>query len=138
MLESLRKAGVLRRAYAAGAALALLLRTLVPVGFMVGQVEGRAALVPCTAYELPQAHMPLSQAAHHHHHDGSAHGDHAEHAQAPCPYAAALGAMPGAPAVATIGKVHLGPAALRTGLHDSLPTAPPPRFRAPRGPPAYA
>jgi hypothetical protein len=58
-------------------AAALLLRLLVPAGYMVGSAAGAPALVPCPAV------VPVPAMAHHGHHHGPV-----SHAEAPCPFAA--------------------------------------------------
>jgi Protein of unknown function (DUF2946) len=103
----------------------LLLRALVPVGFMPAIGTASLGLVFCE----PQAH-----AGHHHHAgaEGSHPGGHAKYAD--CPYAQS--ASP-----ALLADVHepvLAPAivAIASTACDHLaPRAPPPRHRAPRGPP---
>lgn len=109
-------------------AAALLLRLLVPAGYMVGSAAGAPALVPCPAVVA----APVMD--HHGRHDGRA-----PHAEAPCPFAAL-----GAPVLPPADPLALAPAQVGFTLapawhpgRSPTPTAaaPPPPAT---GPPASA
>jgi hypothetical protein len=71
---------------------ALLLRFMVPAGFMIGTASGAPGLVLCPGVEAPAPVMTMR--AHHH---APTH-DPAKHREAPCPFAAlAAPALPPAP-----------------------------------------
>ena len=137
-LQELHGSARARSWFGALLVLAFGLRALVPTGYMIDAVDAHARLVLCPA----GLHQAVGA---HHHHSGmgqlagmnhAAHG--AQHAAADCPFALASGAalvaaarqpaqpyfawLPRAPAVAVA----------------SIPTAPPPRHHAPRGPPSLA
>jgi hypothetical protein len=131
----------LRRWLGVLAALALALRVLVPTGYMLAAVHGRAQLVLCPA--------GLHQGAHRHHGAGAVHQASAmelallhghaagfAHAAEQCPFALAGGAgLAGAvPEPAQASFVLLMP--VRTAALATVPVPPPPRHQAPRGPPA--
>jgi hypothetical protein len=133
-----------RRWFGVLAVLAILLRALIPAGFMIGQVDGHASWVVCAP--------GLERAAHHHAADpplmaGMDHGggtnpasgiDHAAHAAAHCPFALAAGAglLAQAPTPADAYFVQLRPPP--AAVVHSIPAAPPWRHHAPRGPPTLA
>ena len=108
---------------------ALLVRALVPAGFMPAVGAGSLALVFCE----PGA---MAAAPHAHHHvpgpDGAAHGAHS--ASAECPFAQSA-----APALPTVAAVAIAPplvAHLMAARRDeAAPTTLPLRHAAARGPP---
>src|SRR6185437_1422791 len=91
------RTGMARKPLAALFFFALLLRALVPAGFMIGTAaSGAPALVLCPGFEPPPAvhrvAMHGQMRAHHH--------DPATHHEAPCPFGAlAAPALPPAPPV---------------------------------------
>ena len=115
---------------------ALMLRALVPAGFMIGTAaSGAPALVLCPGMEPPPAvhgmRMHGAMPAHHH--------DPATHHEAPCPFGAlAAPALPPAPPVAVLPPVPPAESALPprhlTATAPSLAAPPPPAT----GPPAAA
>lgn len=109
-------------------------KALIPVGYMYAAVEGHTRLVMCPA--------GLGGAASTHPMDGMAHAsgmNHAGHAALPadeCPFALAGGA-------GLLATSHTPLEPYFTILHParaqavaSVPTAPPSRYHAPRGPPS--
>jgi len=108
---------------------ALLVRALVPAGFMPAVGAGSFALVFCE----PGA-MALGPHAHHHHPgpDGTGRGTHS--ASPECPFAQS--AAPALPTLAAVAiappRIALVPAARRD---DEVLTAAPLRYAAARGPP---
>jgi hypothetical protein len=119
------------------AVLAMAFRSLVPTGFMIAAVDGRAELVMCPAglHHGGHAHH-LADAAHQG--AGALHAAGLEHAADQCPFA--LAGSPGltgaAPDLAQPYFVLLQPS--RTVAVATVPAEPPPRRYAPRGPPALA
>lgn len=133
--RSLDRLPCFRRTLFVLAVLAVAFRALIPTGFMIAAVDGRAEFIMCPA--------GLHHAGHGHHLAGAVHQavghDHAAgfaHAADQCPFALAGG--PGltgaAPELAQPYFVLLQP--LRTVAIATVPNAPPPRRYAPRGPPA--
>jgi hypothetical protein len=114
---------------------ALLLRALIPAGFMIGTAaSGAPALVICPGMEVaPAVHRMVMPGMAGHHHDP------ATHREAPCPFGAlAAPALPPAPpmvALPTTPPVPVAPlAALHGAQAPSLAAPPPPAT----GPPASA
>lgn len=114
---------------------ALLLRALVPAGFMIGTAaSGAPALVLCPGADpAPVVHaMTMHGAMPAHHHDP------ATHREAPCPFGAlAAPALPPAPPVVAQPPApmaqHVAPPQLVTGAVPALASPPPPAT----GPPAF-
>jgi len=110
---------------------ALLLRALVPAGFMPAVGSGSFALVFCEP-----GTMAVAAHAHHHHHsgaDGAGHGTPAVSAE--CPFAQS--AAPALPTLAAVVIAHpLVAHAPPAPRDDERPTAVPLRHAAARGPPA--
>lgn len=109
---------------------ALVLRALIPVGFMLEPVDGRSEIVLCGA-DAPNAmpyHGSRDHAGHHHH----------SHADPTCPYAQSAGPdpLPSFPvlAAAPVAPVFVLPAGdPQTHAHFG-----PTRQQFPRGPPRLA
>jgi hypothetical protein len=107
----------------------LLLRALVPAGFMLAPVDGSLVFVLCE---------PGVLGGHHHAtHDHAAH-HHGAHADSSCPYAQSAGPapLPTLPVLAGggVSELVVSPAALtQTFLHSG-----PPRQESRRGPPRLA
>ena len=115
------------------AVLAFALRSLVPVGFMWMPQDGHVAVVACSDY----AADVVALAVHHHHHHGGAQGGSSATADA-CPFALAGGAALASSAPALAAR-HFVLAQTRLPVFDQrAPASIPPRFLAPRGPPAAA
>ncbi|HEX5183761.1 MAG TPA: hypothetical protein VFW19_11500 [Allosphingosinicella sp.] len=116
---------------------ALMLRLLVPAGYMIGtDASGAPALILCSGVEAPPTvhhamRMPGGSPMHHH--------DPADHRDAPCPFAAlAAPALPPSPPVMTAALAPPAePAAPPFAVGASSPAlaAPPPPAT---GPPAFA
>lgn len=114
------------------AVLALALRALVPNGFMLERLDGRLSMVLCTA-----AAPTLSMPGMHHDMHLSGHGAHHLTAAASCPFALSGGAtLFAAQALKIPDPYYLVLRPARVPALASLPAAPPPRYQAPRGPPA--
>lgn len=108
----------------------LLVRALVPAGFMPAVGAGSFALVFCEPGALAAAGSPVPH--HHHGHDGAGHGAHS--ASAECPFAqSAAPALPTLPAVAPAHPLvaQVSPGALASAAPASVPH----RHAAARGPP---
>jgi hypothetical protein len=151
-----RHSGRLRGGFAVLAALALCLKALVPTGYMIAAVDGHARLIMCPAglhqsgtmhYDLggmvmagvDVMHMDVTHTAQSQQMPSAEHAAHAaQHAAADCPFALAAAAAfaTGAPESAEPYFVFLSAAA--PVLVASIPTAPPFRHHAPRGPPSLA
>ncbi|HEY1606350.1 MAG TPA: hypothetical protein VGF77_12220 [Allosphingosinicella sp.] len=116
---------------------ALMLRLLVPAGYMIGtDAAGAPALVLCSGFEpAPPGHHSMAMRpgspAHHHHPAG--------HREAPCPFAAlaAPALPPSPPIVMAAPPPPIGPAAQVFAAAAAPPAlaAPPPPAT---GPPAFA
>jgi len=129
-----------RRLIATLAVLAFALRSLVPVGYMWAPVDGRLAVVACSEYAADAVALATLH-IHHHHHGGGhagAPGAHSESAASSdsCPFALAGGAALAANAT-TLAAQQFEIVQARLPQFDySAPRSIPPRFHAPRGPPA--
>jgi hypothetical protein len=107
----------------------LCLRALVPVGFMLVPVDGRAVIVLCDS----DAQAP----APHHSHDQAGHTQHT-HADPTCPYAQSAGPapLPALPVLAAGPAIHFFvPPERLEQLHAHFG---PFRQQYPRGPPHFA
>ena len=123
---------LLIRAGIAGVLALVLLRALVPVGFMLAVVDGAPMLVLCEG----QGVVP-DAAAHHHHHAGHDAPDSARYHAQDCAYAqsAAPALLPPLDLPGIAGAVE----SRRTPAPESRPFCSPlPRYRAARGPPLFA
>ena len=125
----MQRRGRLGHGWIALALLAFGFRALVPVGYMYATVAGETRLVICPAGLSPAAahHMP-----------GMAHAGHAKIAADQCPFALAAGAglLAATQQAAEPYFVVLTPAPAQALA--SVPSAPPCRYRAPRGPPTLS
>ena len=119
----------------AGLLALVLLRSLVPTGFMPAWVDGRLALVLCEG----QGALPavVTSGHHHHHHADTSTPATAHHAGEDCAYAQSAH-----PAMALAAEL---PPAPQSPMAAALPAAKAhapfytlPRYRAPRGPPIPA
>jgi hypothetical protein len=112
------------------------IKALIPTGYMFAAVDGHAQLVMCPAgiHDAAALHSMAGMA----HMPGMVHAAHGALAANQCPFAlaggAAFRAAPGEPAEPNF--VILQP--LRAVATASIPTSPPSRFHAPRGPPSLA
>lgn len=112
----------------------VLLRSLVPTGFMPAWVDGHFALVLCEG----QGALPAARSAAHHHHrvDGAAPVSR-QHAGTDCAYAQS--ADPALPMALEIPHAPLVPLTDAAPARDVRgPFASLPRYRAARGPPVPA
>ncbi len=147
-LQSMRRSPAARRWFGVLVLLAFAFKALVPEGYMVAKVDGRARLVmgPAGLYHSAAVHHAggMHDMAGMQHAPGDAatagvnHAGHAVLAAGQCPYALAGGAAlamqissPAAPYYAVVQPA-------RVGAGITVPVAPPLRHRAPRGPPALA
>ena len=110
---------------------ALLLRMLVPAGFMLAaDARGAPALVLCDGVAPPAATMPAMHGGHHH-----APADPAQRHEAPCPYAAlAAPVLPPLPPVVAAPVAPAGPSApvvRPTAWSTAGPAAAPPPSTGP-------
>jgi hypothetical protein len=106
---------------------ALLFRALIPVGFMLEPIDGRAEIVVCAPADLNAApHSGVHDSGHHHHH---------LHADAICPYAQSAGPAP-LPALPLVAAAARAPVlfAQRDVPQINAPFGPT-RQQSPRGPP---
>jgi len=126
-----RRSGV-SRLLVALAVIAFGLRSLVPAGYMWAPVEGGLAVVACPGHAADAVSSTAAHARHHHQHgSGAASGD-------GCPFALAGSAVLAAHAP-MVAAQHFEMRPLRLPQFDhSAPRSIPPRFLAPRGPPAAA
>ncbi|HEX8571588.1 MAG TPA: hypothetical protein VF759_02425 [Allosphingosinicella sp.] len=114
--------------------LVLLVRLLVPSGYMIGpDPSGRPGLVLCGAVAAKPAERPA-----HHGHERHSDPSPGEAAELPCPYAA-LSAPPLPPAPPRLAEPEQGPrpapaAGLARGLARPSPAAPPPPSTGPPPP----
>ena len=108
----------------------LCLRALVPVGFMLVPVDGRAVIVLCDSEAQGPAH-------HHGGHDHAGHPPHT-HADPTCPYAQSAGPapLPALPVLAAGPAIHFF--VLPEQLEQVHAHFGPPRQQYPRGPPHLA
>jgi hypothetical protein len=72
----------------------LVVRGLLPVGFMLSFDSGRPALVYCPAQGQSIQSQDAAYHQHHHGHAGHGSSDHAAHDNAPCPFALAASMAP--------------------------------------------
>ena len=119
----------------------LLLRALVPSGFMLAQVDGGVSFVLCQPEAMATGHDQHHHASHHlANHDGSGGHDSSPsfHGDTGCPFAQSAGAslLPSLPLLAG-GTALLSQAAPRPAT-QTLPKFGPPRQQSPRGPPSLA
>lgn len=121
-----------RRLIATLAVLAFALHALVPVGYMWTPVAGRLAVVACSDYASDAVAL-ATQHQHAHHHHG---GGHAGASSDSCPYALAGGAALAANAPALAAQQFEIVQSRLPQFDYSAPRSIPPRFHAPRGPPA--
>ena len=111
-------------------------KALIPVGYMYAAVDGHTRLVMCPAG------LSGAESKHHMnamaHASGMSHARHATLAADQCPFALAGGAVLSATTHTPVEPyfVILHPA--RAPAVASVPTAPPSRYHAPRGPPSLA
>ena len=112
------------------------LKALIPPGYMLAPVDGHARLVMCPAGIHYPAGMHSMAGMVHVNEVG--HAEHASLAVTQCPFALAGGValLAAAGAVAEPHYVTLQPA--RPCATASVPTTPPARYHAPRGPPSLA
>jgi hypothetical protein len=107
----------------------IVVRALVPVGFMPAWQDGALRMVLCGPYVASHAGMP----AHHHH--GAHEGAPAHHHQGECPFAQSTGPAL-SPAVAPLATAYhvatLAPSAVTSVAERRIPL----RYQSPRGPPA--
>jgi hypothetical protein len=118
----------------------VLLRSLVPTGFMPAGEDGRFTLILCEgqgSLPIPAVPMPAAAGHHHHHHEGgsapsSGHhmGEDCAYAQSAHPALAAAFELPPAPVPMLFAAA---PAFASRAPHAALP-----RYRAARGPPHVA
>jgi hypothetical protein len=108
----------------------LLLRALVPAGFMLAPVDGSLAFVLCEPGVLAGGHTHAA-------HDHAAH-HHGAHADSTCPFALSAGPapLPTLPVVAGGGVSN--PVVSPTALTQTFPHCGPPRQESCRGPPRLA
>jgi hypothetical protein len=112
---------------------ALLLRALVPAGFMLAPVDGHLAFVLC------DAEMSAGELRHHHHpgHDNAGHHQ-GVHGDPTCPYAQSAGpgplpTLPVLASAATLNQLVAPGGATQTRLNCG-----PTRQQTPRGPPPFS
>lgn len=111
----------------------LLLRALVPAGFMLAPVEGRFVVVLC--------HGNMSAGGHEHHHHDPARDDAVHHdglhGHPDCPYAQSSGPapLPTLPMLAA-GDASASQLAAPASITQTLSRFGPSRHQTPRGPPA--
>lgn len=108
---------------------ALLFRALIPIGFMLDPIDGRAEIVLCGS-DAPIAgeqHRGGDNAGHHHH----------SHVDPTCPYAQSAGAapLPAWPVLAAAPAPGIASAAGEQQIHAHFG---PTRRHSPRGPPRLA
>ena len=109
---------------------ALLLRALVPAGFMLAPVDGHLAFVLC------DAEMSAGEHQHHHHrgHDNAAHHQ-GVHGDPTCPYAQSAGPAPLPTLPVLVSAATLDQLAAPSGATQTLLRCGPIRQQTPRGPP---
>ncbi len=111
----------------------VLMRSLIPAGFMPAWVDGALALIVCDG----QAYSADTGAAAHSHHHGAGHSGTAHPSGDDCSYAQSAN-----PALAF--AIDLTPAGSQSlswdvqAFHASVPVSAPRRYRSARGPPALA
>jgi len=111
----------------------LLLRALIPAGFMLAQVDGGLTVVVC------DAEIPAGEHQHHHHpgHDGAAHHDGA-HGDPTCPYAQSAGPAPLPTLPVLAGSAVSDLQEQSAAVAQIFSTCGPTRQQSPRGPPSLA
>ena len=143
-MERIGRGRVARRWFMALAMVAMAFKALIPVGYMVATVDGRASLIMCPAgihvHAVPvkaagmpsMAGMDMSAA-------GTAHAAHsAQHEGAECPFALATGAALYAAVKAPAARYFELIPRPTPAIPVAVPLAPPPRHEAPRGHPSLA
>jgi hypothetical protein len=106
----------------------LVLRALVPVGFMLAPIDGRLSVVLCDS--------DASHVAHQSGHDHSGH--HHTHLDPTCPYAQSAGPAP-APTLPVLATARIiGPPVLPTQSARLYVQFGPSRQQSPCGPPAFS
>ena len=119
------------------ALLACCLRALNPPGAMLAFSDGIPSWVPCIGDTIA---APPAHAAHHMagHDMAGHHAGYAGHAASTCPFAVAHAAgLQAAPLAVRVPTLSPFPSAA-SNVDVPAPSLPPPRFRAPRGPPFLA
>ncbi|HYL01700.1 MAG TPA: hypothetical protein VEU78_10925 [Steroidobacteraceae bacterium] len=112
----------------------LVLRALVPIGFMPVSDRGSFHIDFCPGEAQPPGALAAQPLAHHHHHGGADHGAPAPVSHAPCLFA--LSASPAfAPAVAALALVPPAATALATDPSSRVFLPAIVRAQTPRGPP---
>jgi hypothetical protein len=158
-LQQLRQSRPMRHAFSVLVALAFGLKALLPTGYMLAVADGQLQLVICPGaiyhgagahsvgepgswpamQHAPGVHMRgMSSAVGHGQH--AAHDPHAAHGATAeqCPFALASGAGLLAAVHALAEPYFVVLPAARPAAVTSIPSAPPSRHNAPRGPPALA
>jgi len=112
----------------------LLLRALVPAGFMLAPVDGRLVFVLC------DAEMPAGAHPHHHHHPGHDNAAHHEgaHGDPTCPYAQSSGPAPLPTLPVLAGAATSDQLVIPAAVTQTLLRFGPTRQQTPRGPPSLA
>lgn len=116
----------------AGLIALVMLRALMPVGYMPVAIDGHLDIVLCDG----QGGLPPASHAHHHHHGGKGAPQGAVHGDEGCTYAQSAHAALAPtldPGVARASPLVLASMALQQGLIAEAPF----RHSAPRGPPLF-
>ncbi len=116
---------------------ALVLRSLIPIGFMPISDRGGIHLDFCPGEAQPPGALAGPHLAHHHHHGGADHGSPASASHPPCLFA--LSASPAfVPAAPALGLLPPEAAALAAGPSSRVLLPAIVRAQSARGPPAPA
>ncbi len=114
----------------------VLMRSLIPAGFMPAWVDGAFTLILCDGHAY-SASAGSSAHQHHHHQDGKSRTGGAEQSGEDCSYAQSANPALASTLDLTSAAVHLlvwdTPA-----LHAGVPGSAPLRYRSARGPPAVS